>query len=185
MIQATPTGHKKREALARLQENALHEAKACLIEVCEADTNDADAWFWLAEVNGRLGLSAEAEVCSRRAIALQPRHADAHVALGLALEYQGNLRDAAPSFQRGIELDPRHETAIEHFTRINLHLSAGNTLTLNITGGIEICLPDSLQLMTPYVLLEQEDWFEDEIRFVRSLVRPGMQAVDIGANYGV
>jgi hypothetical protein len=34
------------------------------------------------------------------------------------------------------------------------------------------------------VLLEQEDWFEKEIAFVRRLLRSGMRAVDIGANYG-
>lgn len=51
--------------------------------------------------------------------------------------------------------------------------------------GISICVPDDLTLMTPYVLLEQGDWFEDEIHFVRRLAAPGMAAVDIGANYGI
>lgn len=37
----------------------------------------------------------------------------------------------------------------------------------------------------PYILLEQEDWFEDEIEFVRRLLKPGMNVIDIGANYGV
>lgn len=37
----------------------------------------------------------------------------------------------------------------------------------------------------PYVLLEQEDWFEAEIRFVRRMLRPGMRAIDVGANHGV
>jgi FkbM family methyltransferase len=39
--------------------------------------------------------------------------------------------------------------------------------------------------MTSYVLLEQEDWFEDEIKFIRRAVSPGMRVVDIGANYGL
>jgi hypothetical protein len=34
------------------------------------------------------------------------------------------------------------------------------------------------------VLIEQEDWFEKEICFVRRLLQPGMRAADIGANYG-
>lgn len=52
-------------------------------------------------------------------------------------------------------------------------------------GGARICVPDTLQQITPYVLLEQEDWFEDEIRFVRRLLPPGGRAVDVGANYGI
>lgn len=58
-------------------------------------------------------------------------------------------------------------------------------LTIRIGGHIELCVPGSIQLLTPYVLLEQEDWFEDEIAFVRHLLKPGMRAVDIGASYGV
>lgn len=57
--------------------------------------------------------------------------------------------------------------------------------TLLMHGDIPICLPGSVQRMSTYVILEQEDWFEDEIAFVRRLVLPGMKVVDIGANYGV
>ena len=60
-----------------------------------------------------------------------------------------------------------------------------NTITLTIHGGARIRVPHSLDQITPYVLLEQEDWFEDEIRFVRLCLQPGMHAVDIGANFGV
>jgi FkbM family methyltransferase len=40
-------------------------------------------------------------------------------------------------------------------------------------------------MITPYVLLEQEDWFEHEIRFARRLLPAGGRAIDIGANYGL
>lgn len=58
------------------------------------------------------------------------------------------------------------------------------TATLTMADGIRIVVPDSLHLITPYVLREQEDWFEDEIRFLRRHLRQGGQAIDIGANYG-
>ena len=54
-----------------------------------------------------------------------------------------------------------------------------------ITGGVRVVTPDSLNLITPYVLCEQQDWFEDEIVFLRRLLQPGERAIDIGANYGV
>lgn len=60
-----------------------------------------------------------------------------------------------------------------------------DSLTVNVRGGSRICVPASLDRITCYVLLEQEDWFEDEIRFVRRWLRPGMHAVDVGANFGV
>lgn len=59
------------------------------------------------------------------------------------------------------------------------------SIPVKIRGDVWVCVPDSLEIMTSYVLLEQEDWFEDEIRFVRRLLEPGKNAIDIGANYGV
>jgi protein O-GlcNAc transferase len=56
---------------------------------------------------------------------------------------------------------------------------------LPLVDGVRIVVPDSVDLLTPYVLREQGDWFEDEIRFVRQALEPGQQAIDIGANYGV
>src|SRR5262249_44145827 len=45
--------------------------------------------------------------------------------------------------------------------------------------------PPSLSAITTYVLLEQEEWFEKEINFLRHFLKPGMTAIDIGANLGV
>lgn len=60
-----------------------------------------------------------------------------------------------------------------------------DTLTLSLIDGARIVVPNSLSLMTPYVLLEQQDWFEDEIRFLRQCLEPGSKVIDIGANYGI
>ena len=59
------------------------------------------------------------------------------------------------------------------------------TTTLTLVDGVRIVVPDSLNLITPYVLQEQQDWFEDEIKFLRRLLQPGQNVIDIGANYGV
>ncbi|MEF8699914.1 MAG: FkbM family methyltransferase [Candidatus Accumulibacter sp. UW20] len=60
-----------------------------------------------------------------------------------------------------------------------------STATFTLVDGVRIVVPDSLDLITPYVLCEQEDWFEDEIRFLRRLLQPGQKVIDIGANFGV
>ena len=57
--------------------------------------------------------------------------------------------------------------------------------TLVLVDGVRIVVPDTLDLITPYVLLEQQDWFEEEIRFLRRLLQPAQKVIDIGANYGV
>jgi FkbM family methyltransferase len=59
------------------------------------------------------------------------------------------------------------------------------TFTLEMVGGTRVVTPGSVNLITPYVLSEQRDWFEDEISFLRRALLPGQQAIDIGANYGV
>ncbi|MEO8006167.1 MAG: FkbM family methyltransferase, partial [Betaproteobacteria bacterium] len=59
------------------------------------------------------------------------------------------------------------------------------TTTLSMFDGVRVVVPDSIDLITPYVLLEQQDWFEDEIKFLRRLLQPGHRVIDIGANYGL
>lgn len=59
------------------------------------------------------------------------------------------------------------------------------TVELTMVDGVRVVVPDSLDLITPYVLREQQDFFEDELRFVRMLLESGRNVVDIGANYGV
>jgi protein O-GlcNAc transferase len=59
------------------------------------------------------------------------------------------------------------------------------TTTAEIAGGVRIVVPNSFNLLTPYVLYEQQDWFEEELGFVRRILQPGQNAIDIGASYGV
>ena len=60
-----------------------------------------------------------------------------------------------------------------------------STAQLEMVDGVRIVVPDSLNLITCYVLREQQDWFEDEIKFLRKLLKPGQKIIDIGANMGV
>ena len=62
---------------------------------------------------------------------------------------------------------------------------ASNLEFVPIKNDVWVGVAPSLELITTYVLKEQGDWFEDEIKFIRRLIRPGMRAVDIGANHGV
>src|SRR5437773_2662259 len=58
-------------------------------------------------------------------------------------------------------------------------------LILRLADGTLILVPASLSTLTTYVLLEQEAWFEKEAAFVPRLLKPGLTAIDIGANVGI
>ena len=56
---------------------------------------------------------------------------------------------------------------------------------IRVAAGVTVMVPGRVDLMTPYVLLEQENWFEDEIVFLCRHMQAGSHIVDIGANYGL
>tara|TARA_B100001123_G_scaffold308870_1_gene345209 strand:- start:1185 stop:2717 length:1533 start_codon:yes stop_codon:yes gene_type:complete len=60
-----------------------------------------------------------------------------------------------------------------------------DALEITIVDDLKVVVPNDLTQMTPFVLLEQEDWFEDEIRFIREFAEPGINMLDIGANFGL
>jgi FkbM family methyltransferase len=60
-----------------------------------------------------------------------------------------------------------------------------STTTLSLVDGVRVVVPESLEVLSSCVLREQEDWFEDEIKFLRRVLQPGEQSIDIGANCGV
>lgn len=57
--------------------------------------------------------------------------------------------------------------------------------TVTFGPALSILVPRAVRLITPFVLKEQGDWFEDELPFVRALMQEGEAAVDVGANFGV
>jgi FkbM family methyltransferase len=57
--------------------------------------------------------------------------------------------------------------------------------SLRMTDGTHVVLPPSLDAITTYVLLEQEQWFEKETHFLARWLKRGMNVIDIGANLGV
>ncbi|MDR8393029.1 FkbM family methyltransferase [Aliifodinibius sp. S!AR15-10] len=50
--------------------------------------------------------------------------------------------------------------------------------------GVTVVAPSDLEQLTTFVLLEQEQWFEEELAFATAYLKSGMKAVDIGAGVG-
>jgi FkbM family methyltransferase len=51
--------------------------------------------------------------------------------------------------------------------------------------GVTLTVQPSLSSIVTSVLLAEGDWFESEMEFWRSWLKPGMTAIDVGANAGV
>lgn len=58
-------------------------------------------------------------------------------------------------------------------------------LSIRTHDGTVVQVPSDLNAITTYVLLEQERWFEKEPDFLAAWLKPGMTAIDIGANLGL
>ncbi len=54
-----------------------------------------------------------------------------------------------------------------------MSVQSTSLIAINIHGGVSVTVPDSLDIMTHYVLREQEQWFEVEVPFIRRLLQPG------------
>jgi len=102
----------KAQGAALLRNNRLTEAKALFTRICEIQADDAQVWYMLSSINGRLGNMDEAEDSCRRAIALEPNHSEAHVNLGNVLFYRGSLEEAIGHYQTALGLNPGNALAL-------------------------------------------------------------------------
>jgi FkbM family methyltransferase len=64
-------------------------------------------------------------------------------------------------------------------------LDQADAMILRLSNGVTLAVPTSLRVPTTYVILEQETWFERELAILPHVLRPGMTAIDIGANLGI
>jgi tetratricopeptide (TPR) repeat protein len=63
---------------------------------------------------------ARAEVLAQAFIRDHPRYAETHVQLGRIYQLQNRLEDAARHYQKALQLDPEHPTALHRFAEIKM-----------------------------------------------------------------
>ena len=98
------TRAKKRQAYVCVQAGRIGEALHLYKKSCEIDPTDAESWFMVGTLYGRMGRVAEAEAALRKTVDLQPDSAAAHLNLGQTLELQGRFAEAEECFRRAVVL---------------------------------------------------------------------------------
>ena len=121
-----------RQSYGRYTPESLREALDLFQKAIAIDPEYALAWAGVADVHGqmaqyefvkdireakRLGLEA-----ARRAIAINPKLAEAHKAEALVLRFSGDLEGSAAALKRAVEVNPRFTPAL-----INLAVHAFST----------------------------------------------------------
>ncbi|MGA9163889.1 MAG: tetratricopeptide repeat protein [Thiobacillus sp.] len=113
---------KKKKALASFQAGRHDEAWTLYQGLCQADRLDADARLSCGVIAGLRGDNALAEDYCRQALAIDPKLANAHFNLGIALRSQNKFAEASQSFKRATELRPAYGEAMEALSRAYISL---------------------------------------------------------------
>jgi tetratricopeptide (TPR) repeat protein len=93
-----------------VDEIAAKTTPFALRAVEETPAEDAEEWFG-AGVDAESSSVEEAVAAYERALALDPRHSDAHVNLGRILHEQGSAAAAEKHYRAAVMADPRHDVA--------------------------------------------------------------------------
>ena len=117
------TRSKTLKAAECYRKGQLREADSLYKSVCQLDPVDVASWVMRAELNRELGRLKEAESHCRRALALKPGYAQAHMELGNALLSQGIPDQAEAAYRKAIQLQSDLPEA--HYNLANLLRETG------------------------------------------------------------
>ncbi len=102
------------ENITRLTKESLTEAQSQLTRATELDPNLARAWVELFHVNDVLAYMtgdyqthrAAALEAAERAVAIDPKDAEAHAVLAMGLQRNGNITQSKAAFEKALQLAP-------------------------------------------------------------------------------
>jgi tetratricopeptide (TPR) repeat protein len=152
----------------------LLEAAARAEEQAECEPANYNAWYWQAYALGRYGqgisvakalaqgLGSKVKEALERTITLQPRHADAHVALGA---FHSEVIDKVGSLIGGMTYGAKKETGLRLFqTALQLHPHSPIALIEYANGLVmlegEKMIHDAARLYAQAAALEPADALE-------------------------
>lgn len=94
----------KQQAYAHFENERLDQARKLFQSLCKSNRSDAESWFMLGVVYGKLGRHGDSIGCFDNSIKLNPSHAATHYARGTALGTMQQLDAALGSLQKAHKL---------------------------------------------------------------------------------
>ncbi|HYQ72176.1 MAG TPA: sulfotransferase [Gammaproteobacteria bacterium] len=88
------------------QAGDIDSARRACLGWLKNNSEDVSAWWSLAEINARLGLFRDAEICYRKVIQLNPESYTAYMFLGLVFVFLGSPAEAVKHILRAISINP-------------------------------------------------------------------------------
>lgn len=143
----------------------------------------------LVHLNLKLGISnlmagqIEGILYLQQARKLQPDYAPTLQALYLAHQDLKQLT-LADYWQKTASEFYRENSSFSEWQWTQLPLESLFTY-LPFDSDLIMAVESSLKSIVTSVLLTEQDWFEKEMEFWRSYIKPGMTVIDVGANVGV
>ena len=142
-----------------------------------------------ASINLKLGISSltnsqlEGLLYLHRARKLAPERANILQALHLAYRDLGQMESADLWLSIGHNLNPHNSRSPEwQWTELGVE---SLVTYVPFETQLVLAVEPSLRSIVTSVLITEGDWFEREMEFWRSWLKPGMTVIDVGANVGV
>jgi tetratricopeptide (TPR) repeat protein/SAM-dependent methyltransferase len=110
-------GVLKQQGLALTQDDRLKEAGMLFKLLCEVWPDDAEAWYVLSTIYGKLGNIDEAADCCQHVLTIQPNHCGALLNLGHVCFQKGWLDEAVTLYLKALEIDPQSIAALNSLAR--------------------------------------------------------------------
>ena len=115
----------KKQGDVFIRANRLNDAKDAYTRIVLLDPDDADAWYVLSNIHGKLGNIDDVEACCRRAIALRPDYHEPYINLGHVKLMQHRYDEALHEYQTAIRINPALPAV--YFNIGNILRDLGNT----------------------------------------------------------
>ncbi|MCH8557618.1 MAG: FkbM family methyltransferase [Balneolia bacterium] len=189
-------------AEGRLKESAIN------VEISESDLTDSNLGEKkvnvLESVEDEVFADSEKVLIGKEAKQLEEREmqesvsSSVSITTGLKKKSQDNPIELISDKQYGL-----HEVAEKRSAKGRENLAKANqgqqieknarypwvrggkdNLLVHGTYGVKYSVPESLDVISTYVFLEQGKWYDAELKFLYEYLRPGMKVVDAGAGFG-
>lgn len=135
--------------------NRHSEARDLCQQICDAAPQDVEAWYLLGAIHGMLEDYPAAEVCCKKALAIQPGTPALHRNLAIALLRQDKIQDAEKSLRDALTLRPEFVAALLDLAEV-VHAQDNHTEAAGLYRQVVELEPANVSAWVKLGLLRQQ-----------------------------